>query len=152
MPARPRPLRCIGQSLRCINNMSRTVAPTSVAFVLVGGAGFLLSVVYRLLEGWWDQALGPAWLLLVIFAGAVYLGRRLDRWGAVGDTIALSVALSYVAFGQLTDPITPWAFGHNAGFALYICLAILSGLAVLAALGWQLWVRLRHGGRLPEPR
>jgi len=129
-----------------------TVAGTSIAFVAIGAAGFLLSAVYRLLEDWWDQALGPAWLLLVVFAAAVFLGRRRDRWGAVGDVVALLIALSYVAFGQLTDPITPWSFGHNPGFAVYICLAMLSGVAVLAALGWQLWVRLRHGGRLPGAR
>ena len=57
-----------------------TVAGTSIAFVAIGAAGFLLSAVYRLLEDWWDQALGPAWLLLVVFAAAVILGRRRDRW------------------------------------------------------------------------
>jgi hypothetical protein len=77
------------------------------------------------------------------------MGRRRDRWGAVGDVVALLIALSYVAFGQLTDPITPWSFGHKPGFAGYICLAMLSGVAVLAALGWQLWVRVRHGGHVP---
>ena len=105
--------------------MSRATAVkgTSIAFVVIGTAGVLLSAVYRILEDWWDQALGPAWLLLVIFAAAVVLGRRRDRWGAVGDVVALLIALSYVSFGQLIDPVTPWSFGHNPGFAVYICLA-----------------------------
>ena len=129
-----------------------TVAGTSIAFVVLGAVGVLLSAVYGLLESWWDQALGPAWLLLVIFAAAAFLGRRRDRWGAVGDLVAVLIALAYVGFGQLTDPITRWSFGHSSGFAVYICLAMLSGVAVLAALGSQLWARLRHGGRLPEAR
>jgi hypothetical protein len=117
------------------------------AFVVTGAVGFLLSVRYGLVSGL-DNALGPPWVMTVVFAGSLWVVRRRDRWGLVGAVVMLLAAASYLAAGQLSEPITSWAYGHNLGFAIYITAALVCAVLVVVASGLELWVRARNSGRI----
>jgi hypothetical protein len=121
---------------------------TGTAFVVAGVAGFILSTSYGLVSGF-DEALGPPWVVTVVFVIAVVLARRKDRWGLGGTVLMILLAGSYLFGGQVSDPITGWAYGHNVGFAAYISIALLAAAAVVVATALELWVRVRNQGRVP---
>ncbi len=119
----------------------------ATAYLVLSAIGFGLSLAYGQVRGW-DEAIGTPWTLTIVFALAALLMLRADRWGLLGAVVSFLVPAAYLGGGQVSAPLTWWAYGHNFGLALYITLALSSAAAMVIVSGWELWLRARNRGRL----